>query len=84
MVEDVIDAALKKLLLMKPEAFEKYKPKTVGEEVAMNIVRASTQERDITASKIIAERTGGRATQKNEAVDSSDDLTAQLKDFLRG
>lgn len=79
---DLVGEALDRFLSMPPSALKSYKPKTIAESLAIRmILKAITGDGDITAAKIILERTSGRPRQADAQATESTPLQDRLKEM---
>jgi|DEB19_MinimDraft_2_1074335.scaffolds.fasta_scaffold03586_5 hypothetical protein len=83
-MEDVIDTALTKLLALPVDARDTFVPATVGEQVAMKLIKSALDDGDMRALQMIADRTGGRAKQRERESGNAVDLAGQMQKLLGG
>lgn len=77
---DLVGEALDKFLAMPPKALKEYKPQTIAESLAIRmLLKAITGEGDITAAKIILERTSGRPRQADAQATEQTPLQERMK-----
>lgn len=77
---DLIDRSLKKIISLTVKEFEAFNAETVADTLAHSLIVAANQG-DMKALTIVADRAGGRATQKKEIAQSSA-ASERVKKFL--
>lgn len=84
-MEDLLDVALNRVLAMSPKERKDHVATTVAEEMALKFFTIGLDDGDLSALRIIAERTGGRATQRLAPVANDiETLTEKVQQALGG
>jgi hypothetical protein len=80
--EDLIDRSLRKIIGLSLDEFRSFKSTTVADTLAHSLITAANQG-DMKALTIVADRAGGRATQKKEIVRDTE-AALKLSRMLKG
>lgn len=80
----LIDESINSLLRLSMEDFNTYKPETVADSLAYELMKNALADGGIRAIQIVADRSAGRAVATKKEIDSESDLGQKLKEYLGG
>lgn len=86
-MDKLIDDAIKEFLSLTITDFKKRKPKSIAEQIAMDLIKATSDENSAVSLKaisMIAERTAGRAIQAEKEFAKESDVAKKINEIYNG